>query len=511
MLFASIHIPDFPVQAALREEAQARPVALLDGPDSLLKVAACNAAARNAGIAIGMTKLQAEACTEVTLRMRASKDEDAAHSTLLDCAYRLSPQVEATRPGTFILDMSGSQRLLGDAQHIADLIQTRTAQHGFTGNVGMAANPDAAFCAARGFDKVTIIPPGKESQFLGDLPLETLEPLPEILETLESWGIHDFKSLASLPSLPLSQRLGQYGLYLQRLAQGTVRRELVPAPRPERFCESAELEEPIELLEPLAFILNRLLERLAERLRDVSLATDHLELTMDLEVHADRDVRAERVMLSGSTQYLRALKLPVPTQDAKMLLKLLQLDLAAHPPALPVMKIHLEVFPARVRVTQMGLFQPQAPEPARLEVTLARLRALVGECDQAGRPRVGFSSLTDTHRPDSFTVEGSIAKHSEASPLLLSPLAFQIFRPAVPARVEVSAEGVPIWLGFARKRMRIAKTSGPWQREGNWWEAVEAWKREEWDIYGQNGPEACLYRLYRDLHSGKWFVEGMYD
>jgi protein ImuB len=510
MLFASIHVPDFPVQATLRAESQSKPVALLDGPDALLKVVACNAAARDAGIAVGMTKLQAEACAEVELRKRAQEDEDAAQSALLHCAYGFSPRVEATRPGTLILDMSGSERLLGDAKHIAHLIESRTAQQGFCVNVGMAANPDAALCAARGFNAVTVISPGKESRCLGDLPVETLEPTPETLETLEAWGIRDFKSLAALPSLPLTQRLGQYGLHLQRLAQGTVQRELVPAPLPERFYESAELEEPVELLEPLAFILNRLLEKVTARLRDASLATDHIELELDLEVRADRDVRASHV-ISPSRQHQRALKLPVPTQDAKALLKLLQLDLASHPPTAPVMKIRLEAFPARVRVTQMGLFQPLSPEPARLEVTFARLRALVGEYDQAGRPRVGFPSLMNTHRPDSFTVEGATARHGEASPPLLCPLAFQIFRPAFPASVEVSAEGVPVWLGFARTRMRVAQASGPWQRGGNWWESEEMWQREEWDIYGQKNDEACLYRLYRDLRSGKWFVEGMYD
>jgi protein ImuB len=374
----------------------------------------------------------------------------------------------------------------------------------------MAANPDAALYAARGFDEITVIPSGEESICLGNLQVETLEPAPEILETLEAWGIRDFKSLASLPSLPLTQRLGQYGLHLQQLAQGTVQRELVPAPLPDRFCESAELEEPIELLEPLAFILNRLLEKLATRLREAALATDHLEVAFDLEVHTDRDVHAANIFVSTSVQYQRALKLPVPTQDAKVLLKLLQLDLAAHPPASPVAGIQIEAFPARVRVTQMGLFQPLAPEPARLEVTLARLRAVVGELDAAGRPRVGFPNLTDSHRPDSFEVAGFTAKPREIFPPL-SPLAFQIFRPVLPARVEISAEGVPVWIAFAHKRMRVVEASGPWQRGGNWWEPAEAWRREEWDIYGHSDDEVFLYRLYRDLQSGRWFVEGMYD
>ena len=72
-LFGCTHVPDFPVQAWLRAEAaislaeasvsfKEDPAAVLDGPDSSLKVVACNERARKSGIRTGMTKLQAEAC-----------------------------------------------------------------------------------------------------------------------------------------------------------------------------------------------------------------------------------------------------------------------------------------------------------------------------------------------------------------------------------------------------------------------------------------------------------------
>ncbi len=109
---------------------------------------------------------------------------------------------------------------------------------------------------------------------------------------LHAWGIRDFKSLAALPPIELTERLGQYGLHLQRLARGAVIRELVPAALPASFQESTELEEPIELLEPLAFILNDLLEQLMQRLVERSLATDHIEIELTLEIHSDRDVNA---------------------------------------------------------------------------------------------------------------------------------------------------------------------------------------------------------------------------
>ena len=86
------------------------------------------------------------------------------------------------------------------------------------------------------------------------------------------------KSLAALPRSYLTERLGQYGLHLHRLARGATMRELIPAALPESFQESTELEESVDLLEPLAFILNRLLDQLMERLVERSLATDQIEI-----------------------------------------------------------------------------------------------------------------------------------------------------------------------------------------------------------------------------------------
>src|SRR5215471_18819388 len=98
MLFCCIHVPDFPVQASLRAEPTAKvsfksdSIAVLDGPESLLKIFSCNERARRAGIAIGMTKIQAEACPGISLHKRIAEREEEAQSTLLGCAYSFSPR-----------------------------------------------------------------------------------------------------------------------------------------------------------------------------------------------------------------------------------------------------------------------------------------------------------------------------------------------------------------------------------------------------------------------------------
>jgi protein ImuB len=507
-MFGCIHVPDFAVQAALLRDPRAIPVALLDGPESLLKVIACNASARSAGVFIGMTKPQAEICG-VTLLKRVQEHEDAAQAELLDGAYNFSPRIEVTSPGTIILDLTGSERLLGTGKTIAQLILGEVTKRGFESSVAIAGNPDTAHYAARGFKGITIIGPGDEAQGSSKLPVEVLGSAPDVLDVLHAWGIRDFKSLAALPSIDLTERLGQYGLHLQRLACGAVMRELMPAALPASFQESTELEEPIELLEPLAFVLNRLLEQLMERLVERSLATDQIEIELTLEVHSDRDINAP-ACCSTLTLYQRTVKLPVPTQDGKVLLKLAQLDLAAHPPHAPIKKIKIVAIPARIRFTQTGLFQPLAPEPAKLEITLARIRAVVGEADSQNRKLVGFPALLDSHRPDHFQIAPPASKHSNSAEPS-TRLALRRFRPVIPARVEVSAEQTPVWIGFSRRKARMTCASGPWRGGGQWWDAAGEWLREEWDINLMLDGHTALYRIFRDLATRNWFVEGMYD
>src|SRR5215470_13361687 len=182
MLFSCIHVPDFPVQASLCAEPavgisfKSDPMAVLDGPESLLKVFSCNERARRGGIAIGMTKIQAEACPGVVLRKRNIEQEEAGQAALLECAYSFSPRVESTCAGSIIVDLTGAERLLGTQQEIGQQLAARAAAHGFTVNVGIAANADTALHAARGCAGITVIAAGEEAQRLGGLPVEVLEP-----------------------------------------------------------------------------------------------------------------------------------------------------------------------------------------------------------------------------------------------------------------------------------------------------------------------------------------------
>ena len=436
MPFACIFVPNFPVAAVSRAEPELRALALAiyEGKPPMEKVFAVNESAARSGITPGMTKAQAELCSELTLRPRSLLQETVAHAVLLDCAQSFSPGVEDTAADTVILDLAGMESLFGSLPEIARNLLHRASKLGLDGNVAVASNPDAAMLAARGFSGVTVISPGSESQSLGSLPLEVLfanqcasreraekendqeKESACLLETLDRWGIRNLRALAALPEIALSERLGQEGLRLQQLARGAALRTLVPVEAPAVFEEAIELEYPIVLLEPLAFLMNRLLEQICARLSSRALNTQELRLTLELQNLTRGDSRRDASEISWESdpsrilsqspdqhfvsgrqnKFCRTLCLPLPLLDPKLFLKLLQLDLNAHPPGAPILKIHLAAAPARPRSAQGGLFLPPSPEPEKLELTLARIAGLVGES------RVGSLVLLDTYRDEGF-------------------------------------------------------------------------------------------------------------
>src|SRR5712671_6435462 len=176
MPFACIYVPNFPVAAVFRAEPElrAQAVAIFEGKPPLEKVFAVNERAGRGGIAPGMTKAQAELCSELMLRPRSFLQESAAHAALLDCAQSFSPCVEDAGADTMILDLAGMESLFGTLPEIALSLSQCATDLGLDRNVAVASNPDAAVLAARGFSGVTVIPPGKEAEQLGSLTIEVL-------------------------------------------------------------------------------------------------------------------------------------------------------------------------------------------------------------------------------------------------------------------------------------------------------------------------------------------------
>ncbi len=521
MLFGAIYVSDLIAAAVMRTEPVLReqPLAVLEGAPPLTRVCAVNAPAREAGVEVGMPKLQAAALGGLVLRMRAPAQEAAATAALQDCAHAFSPRVEPLAADTMLLDATGLERMFGAPPRLGREIAQRAAAMGLEVNVALAANREAAIHAAQGFAGVTVILAGEEAPRLGSLPVELLatnnEPqrhashppakaagrvghpaagsgTEEFLQTLASWGVRNFRGFAALPTAGVAQRLGQRGVALQKLARGEGSEVLLATEPPLRFVEALELEHPVELLEPLAFLLARMLEPLCARLAARALAADELTITLTLDTAVQEEqieplrhrameslktgVQSLNDSMARSPNFSRVLRFPVPLLDARVFLKLLQLDLQQDPPPAPVLKLRLEAIPARPQVAQHGLFEPIAPAPEKLQLLLARLAGIVGVGN------AGAAELEDSHRRERFVVREFAAASSElratskdkkcSQPTAhSSQLATRIFRPPLPATVDVRG-GRPVRVvchdarGFTGD---VVWAAGPWRASGEWW------------------------------------------
>ncbi len=510
--------------------------------------------------------------------------------TLMRAAQVFSPRVEVT--GRLVLcDLHGVERLFGGARDVADHLRRALVDAGAV-RLAVAPTHTAAALLALGRPGVSVVStPSDARAALALLPVATLaawdgdhtnagaprasasdtpsgwvhprdthqgpqtrrrvrgqvhmsrgsrrvddtarQRANQALDVLRRWGIRTLGALAALPAAELSSRLGPLGPRWQHAARGDDLAPLLPLVPDEPFEASLTLEWPVEGLEPLSFVLGRVLEPLAVRLE-----------------RADRGVAVLHTDLHLTTRatHTRTLQLPAPMRDPKTLRTLILLDLESHPPTAAIDRVVVRVEPTPGRIVQWSLLERAQPSTEQVSTLIARLSALMGES------HVGSPALVDSWRPGAFAMKpfgpglgsrvpgpgsgvdagrvdlsslGSDAfpepRAPSPEPRLSSPcsVAFRRFRLPVPARVTMQ-DGRPIRLTPDRRGISggaVVDSAGPWRTSGHWWDEsagdasgstsrATPWDRDEWDVVLADGV-SCRVFLEREV--GQWFIEGTFD
>jgi len=429
---------------------------------------------------------------------------------LLTIAREFSPRYEVHRADLVTIDISGLGRLLGDARAIGEELRRDASARGVRVHVAIAGTRTAAMVLAlrhaqgeaersRSFAHarpgLTLVEPGGEADALAPLPIGMLERVGGDPAVFKHWGLKTLGELAALPAADLAARLGRQGLVWQAIARGVDARPLVPTLDEERFESSLELEWPIEGLEPLSFVLTRLLEPLSTHLerRDRGVAVLHVMLRL-----AGTGLGTCSSRNPSPPIHTRSLQLPTPIRDVRTLRTLVLLDLESHPPAAAVDCVTIVIDPTPGRVLQHALFTRAHPTPEQLSTLVARLGALMGQ------DRFGAPALVDSYRPGAFEMRAFATDHEsnrrargerEENVLQNSansarsavacaqvlpatshqPLisALRRCRQPVPARVAVE-HGAPVRVTTDRRGFAggtVLQCAGPWRTSGDWWSA----------------------------------------
>lgn len=498
-IYACVYAREFAAQSLVRmqPEIRDRPVVVMDGEPPLENVCSLNMKARTLGVSYGMTRVEIDTFAEVITLARSRESEQVTRFLLLGCAGDFSPRVEdRTTDRAFLcgIDIQGTTGIFGPPEALAQRLQERVRAVGISAQIAVSNNFHTAVCVAMGLSPRTpikVVAAGQEAAALAQLPVAVLDLTDEQAETLALWGIETLAMLAALPQKHLIARMGQDGKRLWQLARGELPHLFRPIEESLALEERIELDSPVEALDSLLFVIGVLLDRVILRAREHILALASATVSLSLD---------------GGSTLARTVRPALPSNDKPIWIKLLHLDLEAHPPSAAVIAITLQAEHGRTSKQQLGLFTPQVPDSLRLDVTLARIRAAVGE------ENVGRAVLKDTHHPEGFRLEPFTVPTDQpmsVEPASLRP-AMRRISPALAIPVTVQSES-PKAFFFRGKRYMVEHAFGPWETSGQWWAATE-WEWEHWDLVtrAQDGTALCC-RLEHDPRQGDWRMVALYD
>ena len=488
-MFACIHLPGLPVEAALGRQPDLRPhpcavVADVSRPDDpKAPLLAVNRAAARHGVRAGESSVRARVhCPALKFLPRDLEAEHALHATLLELAESLSPDFERHRPDTLIVDLAATRKpvILPSAP-----LHLRLA---------LAATPDLAHLAAMA-DRPFSGKPMELNDFdlfpISNLPKAGMTECATFLPVLHLWGLRTLGDFRRLPRQEIAERMGPNALRLNDILHGKIRR-LLQLHRPlESYVQIIHFESPLDSVEPLIFQAKRSLQTVCARLEASHLAAGRIRFVLSFE---------------SSDPIERILVLPEPGKSPAALLRLLHTVFETLRTPSGIVAFELELEPVRPLAAQREWLGRQLRQPGRWADTLARLEGLLGP------GRVGIPQPQDSHRPDAFRLcpaseNGGTQPENPDSPSY--PLPLRRFRPPLEVAVASTVFSVhprPQALLSGPHPGAIRRFHGPFPMSGDWWSPDSAWQRLEWDIELESHHLLRLVLLPPD----RWQLDGTY-
>jgi protein ImuB len=486
MMFAVVWFPDFALQTILRSEPFAKDaaVALLRETHQQSLIHQANSHARHAGVSPGNTVSQAIArCGSLQVRAPRPLAAQQARATVFAALYSITPMLEATAEDRYTLELQGIPTDQQQARmlHLHGVLRAS----GFLARIGVARHIPWAHYAAKCATNVLRVEDVRP--FFDKVSLSLAIDEGPLLELLTTWGLHSLGDFARLPLQSVSRRLGSEGTQLWLDLHHPSPRLLKPMEPPESFEAWMEVETGLHSLEPLLFVIHRLLSQLCLQLSSAFQEAKVLCLELQLE---------------DGTVYRRSFRLPEPTTRVERLRAVLHTHLEQLNTSSSIQAVGLRAVPAESKPRQQQLFRQHLHDPWKLSTTLHQLIGLVGS-GNVGSPR-----LNNSHEPDSFEI---LPPAHELDPLpdegractSAGGLALQRFRPPFPAYVD-TREGRPVRVASQVFEGAICDSRGPWHASGSWWDNRH-WERMEWDVAMQ---DEVLLRLV--FERNRWWVEGAY-
>jgi hypothetical protein len=402
------------------------------------------------------------------------------------------------------LSVEVERRLIwGDArslpvEEISRLIMSASIQYGVSNaQLGLSIVPIAAEVAAR-FSQLppttTLIPPGKEREFLDPQPVTVLVPSAQLQSLFDGVGIEKCADLACLDSESVEVRFGAEGVELWRLARADDRRMIFkssPRSLPEATLDWVDytLTDP----ERLVFVINALVDNVCTSLAARGQCAREMTLVFSL---------------ASRTSYEHLVRPARSTASRKAWMRLIRTHLDTIVLADAVTGITLRVEAVTGEVERQGdIFDRGFATARATEETVAQLLddqgAVIVVPSNTHHPLLERRTTWLSQEP-AHAARTHLARESAAEPIFT----LQILQQPRPISVKTAKRrdhDLPIKYRDTDAWVMIESAAGPDRVSGSRWD--EPYAREYFRCVTEDGTLVWIFRTETD----EWFMQGWWD
>lgn len=445
----------------------------------------------SAGVGPGMPRREAEGlCPSATVLLRDLEEEARRFEPVARLIEEIVPRVEITEPGTVLVALAGAVRYYGDERTVVELIDGKLRAEGVDARVGVADGPFAATWAARSARDGMPHVVEDTAAFLAGLDIAAVDH-DDLVSTFRWLGVTTLGSLAALPRDAIASRFGDLGLAAHRLAHGEDRPVDARRIPPEMAVES-RWEEPLELMDQLAFAARALAARLMTALRREGIAPHRIVVEAETE---DGEVRS-RVWRSADPFTEDALSDRVRWQMRAWIEERTRSEGG-------IVRLRLDPSDLSGDGRQLGFF---TDETARVEAerALARAQALLGPDGVLVAVPQGGRLPTEQVAWARWQEDATVERDPRAPWPGVTPGPTPALVPPEPQRLDVEWDGgMPVRVRLGTRWEPVTTWAGPWRMTGSWWRGDITVDR--FQLVTSAGAFLCVVR------DGVTYLAGIYD
>ncbi len=497
----SIYLPELATDRIRRNDPSIpveQPVAVIAKSGPKRWVSAADAAARKAGVRVGMAAAKAQAIFRGLMLIDADPAADAAALARITlwALSQYSPIVAVDEPDGIVMDTEGADHLQGGELPMLTGIANRFHGKGLTARVAVADTWGAAHACARAIRTGTVIVPiGQTVGAVEHLPLSLLRLPAKIVSDLNILGFKSIGDLSATPRAPLTLRFGpELGRRLDQVF-GRVAEPIDPIRVPELIEVSRVFAEPIGAAETINKYVARLVVQLVAELERKGLGVRRTDLIVE--------------KVDGTRQAIRA-GTAKPARDVAWLSKLFRDRTEKIEPGFGIEKMTLAA------VMTQSLEQEQRSSDL-IEQQDDDITPLIDVFGNRGQRVYRVAPVA------SDVPERSVLRIAAAAPDVAETWAHHWPRPvrllAGPEQIEAIAllpDHPPASITWRGKRRKVKRADGPERVFGEWWKRdseLEA-VRDYFVVEDEGGERFWVFRsgdgVDSETGSHRWFMHGIF-